>query len=132
MPDYPHIYGTPGPRPIAAGGTRVRMARRRTPSQSGEDRSGAEEGGGRDREAATWRELLQEAVADLNASFQRSGAPFACALEEDAQGYSLVVKRVGDGDTGEPIEEEILEPSELPQWLARIRTRLGILVDEKA
>ncbi len=132
MPDYPYVYGAQGPRPVMPGGTRIRLPRRRTPSEGGEDRAGGQAGEGGGQDATPWKDLIREAVADLNASFQSSGAPFVCEIEEDAQGYSLVVRRFGSGEPGEAIEEEALEPSELPEWLDRIRARLGILLDEKA
>jgi hypothetical protein len=71
-------------------------------------------------------------VDELNASFRSAGAPFACALEEDAKGLSLRVRRHGDAGAGEDVEEEVLEPHELPRWLHRIRVGLGLLVDETA
>ncbi len=132
MPDYPYVYGEGPVRPIGPGGTTRRVFRKRATAQGGapvEERY--EEG-----QDLAWRRLLEEAVEELNASFSRSQAPFACFLEEDGAGFALRVRRLdveggASDEEGETIED-FLDPAELPQWLARLRAHLGILVDEKA
>lgn len=131
MPDYPYVYAASPARPVQPGGTRVRVLRRNRPVE--EERSGQE--GGEDRGPGAeeaWRTLLTQAVDELNASFRSAGAPFACALEEDAEGMFLRVRRHGDAGASQDVEEEVLEPQELPRWLHRIRVGLGLLVDETA
>lgn len=130
MADPPFVHPAAGPRPIEPGGTRVRVLRRRPSREEGEENP-EERGEGQEEDA--WRALLLEAVDDLNASFRRASVPFLCELEEDEAGYTLHVRREGDAE-GVPteLEEEILDPRDLPRWLARIRTGLGLLVDETA
>ena len=129
MPDYPYVYESTGPRPVAPGGTRVRVLRRRDQEAEGETEQEREGEGSTER---SWRQLLENAVGELNDAFRRSGVPFHCLLEEDAQGLCLHVRREGDDGVAEEVEEEVLAPSELPHWLTRFRTRLGILIDETA
>ncbi len=130
MPDYPYIYQTGAPRPVEPGGTRLRFFRRRreeTAQQQDQD-------AGKDDHPATeppWSEVLEQAVADLNAAFRQAGAPFTCSLEEDDAGYTLIVRAEGAAGSTQEIEE-VLEPSEFPRWLSRLRARLGVLVDETA
>jgi hypothetical protein len=128
MADPPFVYATAAPRPVEPGGTRVRVRRRR-PRGEGDD---AERGAEGSLEEDAWRALLVEAVADLNAAFQRAAVPFLCVLDEDEAGYTLHVRREGAGEAPAELEEETLEPRDLPRWLARIRTGLGLLVDETA
>lgn len=129
MPDYPYVYQSTGPRPVASGGTRVRVLRRRDQETEGETEQEREE---QSSPGGSWHQLLEKAVAELNDAFRHAGVPFNCLLEEDAQGFCLHVRREGDDGVAEEVEEEILSPSDLPQWLRRFRTRLGILVDETA
>ena len=104
---------------------------RRRPRREEEPRvpAGAEDG----REEH-WRELLEAALEELNEAFRRSGAAYACHLEEDEAGFLLKVVRQG----GPPLSgisdevDEALEPADLPVWLGRLRARLGLLVDEIA
>lgn len=132
MPDHPYVYATTPARPVQAGGTRVRVLRRGSQPEGGPE----EEEGGEDRDEAAaeeaWRTLLTQAVEELNASFRKAGAPFTCALEEDAEGLSLRVRRHGEAGAREDVEEEVLESQDLPLWLHRIRVGLGLLVDETA
>ncbi|MEW6489115.1 MAG: hypothetical protein AB1578_14505 [Thermodesulfobacteriota bacterium] len=130
MPDYPYVYAASPARPVQPGGTRVRVLRRGRPAQESAEEEGGEDRGPGGEE--TWRTLLTQAVDDLNASFRSAGAPFACALEEDAEGLFLRVRRHGDAGAGEDVEDEVLEPQDLPRWLHRIRVGLGLLVDETA
>ena len=140
MPDYPYIYDAKAAHPVGPGGTRLRVFRRRETAYE-------EEGGGEQREdhesssdrEAAWRRLLNEAVEELNGSFRQSGVPFSCTLEEDDTGFCLRVFRQlhnqeseGAAAVAEEVEEEVVEPSQLPLWLTRIRSRLGLLLDEKA
>jgi len=127
MADPPLVYAAAGLRPVAPGGTRVRVLRRR-PQQEG----AGEDASGDNREEEAWRTLLVEAVEDLNASFLRAAVPFLCVLDEDEAGYTLHVRRQGPGAEPADVEEETMEPQDLPRWLARIRTGLGLLVDETA
>ncbi|GAB4278815.1 MAG: hypothetical protein Kow0092_34630 [Deferrisomatales bacterium] len=130
MPDYPYVYGAGAPQAVASGGgTRVRVfrRRRREPEQqdTGED-TGTDRGGDG---ADSWREALARAVDDLNESLRRSGAALRCSLEEDAGGLTLVILEEGREGPPVEIEEELLHPEELPQWLQRLRTRLGLIFD---
>lgn len=128
MPEYPYVYGADSTRPVAPGGTRLRIARRRPrrePEKEGQDPG--KEGG----EDSAWRELLEEAVAELNQAFRDRHVPFLCSLDEDPTGFCLHVRRT-DAVGGEDAAEELIDPAELPQWLSRLRTRLGLLVDETA
>jgi hypothetical protein len=130
MPDYPYVYTSDPLRQVAPGGTRVRFLRRR-PRKGEEEESGTSPEGGKDRGDPGWRSLLETAVQELNDSFRDAKVPFSCTLEEDEDGFTLQVRPWGDG--GDPgVEEELLEPADLPQWLARLRSRLGILVDRTA
>ena len=130
MPDYPYVYGTGALRPVAPGGTRIRLFRRRQEETEGDKNEPPHGEQGQDQSG--WAEMLREAVEELNASLLRAGAPFRCSLEEDEGGLVFQVRREG-GQPGPPeVEEEILDPAELPRWLARIRSRLGVLIDEKA
>ncbi|MBI5443543.1 MAG: hypothetical protein HY900_20325 [Deltaproteobacteria bacterium] len=134
MPDYPYPYAMNPTRPIGPGGARLRLFRRRPrpEEEPGFETAPAE------ADLARWRELLAGSVAELNESFQASQAPFRCALEEDEAGVSLRLFRLAeDGSVSAPegLPEEIeehLELAELPRWLARLRSRLGIVVDERA
>jgi hypothetical protein len=127
----PLVHGTGGAQPVAPGGTRVRFFRRRR--REGEGEEAGREGENRDeRDEAKWRALLEEAVEELNTAFRDAGVPTSCALEEDEHGLCLHVRRHGSGGASEELEEEVLDPADLPKWLARIRTRLGLLVDERA
>jgi len=130
MADPPFVYPAAGPRPVEPGGTRVRVLRRRPPREESEENPD-ERGEGQEEDA--WRALLLEAVEDLNASFRRASVPFFCELDEDEAGYTLHVRREGaGGEVPSELEEETLDPRDLPRWLARIRTGLGLLVDETA
>lgn len=131
MPDYPYVYGSSETRPISPGGTRIRLLRRRGGQRQGGE-TGANPEEEKERGEHAWRALLEHAVEDLNASLRASGAPFACALEEDEAGFILRVRREGEPGEATEIEEEVLAPAELPKWLSRIRSRLGILVDQSA
>lgn len=128
MPDYPYVDPSPPLPPVGPGGTRVRLFRRQEHEEPDQERSPQEE----EANHAAWEELLKDAVGELNASFQRDGVPFTCVLEEEDQGFSLSVVREGDGGAARAVEEEFLAPAELPRWLARLRLRLGLLVDETA
>ena len=130
MADYPYVYGSVGPRPVEQGGTRVRVFRRRRGESSEEKAS--EEGGREAGGEEAWRSLLEEAVEELNRSFEQAGVPFTCLLDEDEEGLFLHVRREGEDGSEQDVEEELLDPADLPQWLGRLRTRLGILLDEKA
>jgi hypothetical protein len=44
----------------------------------------------------------------------------------------LRVRRHGDAGASQDVEDEVLEPQDLPRWLHRIRVGLGLLVDETA
>lgn len=128
MPDHPYVEPSPPLPPVEPGGTQVRLSRRR------ERREPSQEQGPQDEAAndSAWEELLQAAVAELNAAFRDGGVPFRCELEEDAQGFSLSIRRQGDGSPPGDVEEVVLSPAELPRWLARLRLRMGLLVDETA
>ncbi len=129
MPDYPYVYATSAPRPVLPGGTRVRVLRR----GAGREEAGDEgDEGARGEEDRSWQALLHGAVEELNASFRRAGAPFTCDLEEDEHGISLHVRRHGEDGRDREVEEETLEPRDLPLWLNRIRVGLGLLIDETA
>jgi hypothetical protein len=132
MPDYPYVYATAPPRPVQPGGTRVRVLRRGAGHKGARREEGGDEGRDRGPEDEAWRQLLADAVAELNRSFQRAGAPFACVLEEDAEGILLRVRRQGEDGAAEDLDEETMEPHELPLWLQRIRVGLGLIVDETA
>jgi hypothetical protein len=133
VPDYPYVYAEGPVRPIQPGATRLRVFRR-GPRREGEPESPITAAGStRDDRDTRWRRLLEAAVGELNATLRKAGAPYVCHLEEDEAGFLLkVIHR-----DGEPLEEgpdevdEVLEPEELPAMLARLRTRLGILVDER-
>jgi hypothetical protein len=135
MPDYPYVYDSRAPRPIGLGGTRLRVFRRRPPAEGTEHE---ENSGSAEESDARWRQLLGQAVEELNESFGHSGVPFLCSLDEDEGGFSLKISRIpGPGETAGAEDapegvEEAVEPADLPRWLARLRARLGILVDEKA
>lgn len=127
MPDYPYVYGQAPPRPVGPGGTRLRVFRRRPP------REGEAQVPAQAEEEAPWAALLESAVAELNASFLRSQAPWSCRLEEDQAGLLLRVihKDAAEGPDSMPEEvDEVMEPADLPAWLARLRARLGLLIDE--
>ncbi len=129
MPDYPYVYASPAPRPVEPGGTRIRVFRRRP--RKGEE--GAEE---ERREAeerlARWREALTRAVDELNRAMEEAGLPHRVRLVEDSEGFLLHVSTGAEG-AQPPLEaEELLDPADLPRWLARLRARLGLLVDETA
>ena len=131
MPEYPYVHGSTEALPISPGGTRIRLLRRRRGEREGGEAEANPEGQ-KDRGEQRWRALLGQAVEDLNASLRASGAAFACALEEDEAGFILRFRRAGEPGEAQEIEEEILDPAELPRWLARIRSHLGILVDQSA
>ncbi len=125
MADAPYVYAPSALRPVAPGGTRLRVPRRRNPKEQppgDEGEAGSE---------AEWGELLEASVDELNRAFEGAGAPFRCHLEVDEGGLSLVVRRT-DGDPGEGEVEEALSPADFPQWLGRLRSRLGLLVDQRA
>ncbi|MBI5015963.1 MAG: hypothetical protein HZB55_10785 [Deltaproteobacteria bacterium] len=127
MPDYPYVYPEGAVRPIQPGATRLRFFRRR-PRSEGEAEPHAAE-----TPETAWGELLEAAIRDINAAFRQAGAPYTCVLEEDAAGFLLKVIH----ESGEPLRkgtaevDEVLEPADLPAWLARLRAHLGILVDER-
>lgn len=125
MPDSPYVYATGAARPVEPGGTRVRVLRRRKPEDEPDEEP--REPGAEDR----WRELLATAVDELNEAFREGGAAFRCTLEEDESGLCLHVHRTGGQGPGPSDVEEVLDPADLPRWLARLRTRLGLLVDQK-
>ena len=129
MPDYPYVDPSPAPLPVGPGGTRVRLFRRREPEEEPE-----EERSHRDKAAndAAWEELMESAVDELNTSFEQAGVPFTCTLGEDQHSMWLTVNRQNEDGGGESVEEEVLEPADLPRWLSRLRLRLGLLVDETA
>lgn len=137
MPDYPYIYDTDGARPPGGRSTLLRVFPRKR--RKGDDGALADDRGddpSRESEAS-WRLLLEQAVVDLNSSFRQAGIPFSCTLEEDRAGFCLRVLRLtGEGSPGtssiEEVEEEALTPADLGRWLIRLRSRLGILVDETA
>ncbi len=132
MPDYPFTYAAAPPHPVAPGGTRVRLFRRR--ARPGEE--APREGPG-EEEPSGWRALLTAAVAELNEAFAKGAAPFSCVLEEDRRGLSLRILHLSEDGSPVapqgPVEEieEFLDPAELPRWLARLRSHLGILVDDR-
>ncbi len=131
MPDYPYVYappGTPPPRPVEPGGTRIRVFRRRRGPAEEETGAGGEDAEERLRR---WREALQEAVEELNAELAAAGLPHRVRLGEDREGFWLHVTGFPPG--APPLRvDELLDPADLPRWLARLRTRLGLLVDETA
>ena len=134
MPDYPYVYDTNATRPVEYGGARLRVFRRRGREDEGGEPDDHSSHG--DYESK-WREMLRQAVDDLNDAFRRSGAAFLCALDEDESGFCLRVFRLGAGGPGsdamaEGVDEEVVNPEELPLWLSRLRSRLGLLVDETA
>ncbi len=131
MPDYPHVHGSLTVRPVGAGGTRIRLVRRRPGEAEGEE-TGENSAERKDQRDSAWRALIEEAVRELDASLRAAGAPFTCGLEEDEDGLILQVRRHRREGVAPEVEEEYLEPTDLPEWLARIRSRLGILVDETA
>lgn len=127
MPEFPYVYGTDPALPVGPGGTRLRVLRRRPRDETRDgDRGPEQDGGGRED---AWRELLEQAVAELNRSFESARVPFVCTLDEDPAGFSLHVRRTDAAAGGTEEVEELLEPAELPRWLARLRIRLGLLVD---
>jgi hypothetical protein len=134
VPDYPYAYGVNPVHPIGPRGARLRFFRRR----AGEEEQTAPASPAGVDEMARWRELLSGSVAELNASLERSGAPFRCALEEDDTGLSLRVFHLAEDGSAPPLDplaeevEEHLDPADLPRWLERLRSRLGIVVDERA
>jgi hypothetical protein len=135
MPDYPYIHGTGGPQPVEPGSTRVRFFRRRRGGGEGEgdqERDEATRDSGEHKDESKWRTALEQAVEDLNSSFRDAGVPMVCALEEDEHGLCLHIRRHGSDGTSEAVEEEVLDAADFPKWLARIRSRLGLLVDERA
>ena len=131
MPDYPYVDPSPALRPVGPGGTRVRLLRRREREAAPEDERGHRDEAAND---AAWEELLGSAVEELNVAFEQAGVPFTCTLGEDEHSMWLTVSRQSSGHEGEPLalDEEVLEPADLPRWLARLRLRLGLLVDETA
>lgn len=131
MPEFPYVYGLGSPRGVEPGGRRIRFLRRRA-GKGGDSEDPAEKPEEHDAEEASWRVLLEDAVEQLNASFGRSAIPFLCVLEEDENGLSLRIRREGEDGSTETVDEEILERSEFPRWLERIRSQLGLLVDETA
>lgn len=128
MPDSPYVYGTQAPRAVEPGGSRLRVFRRRAPARG----EASEEARGSGDEAG-WRALLAEAVAELDDAFERAGTPWRCRLEEDEEGFVLRVSRPSADQAPGPADEveEVLDPADLPAWLARLRARLGLLVDER-
>ncbi len=132
MPDYPYVHAAAPPRPVQPGETRARVLRRGSGQGGAGREEGGEEGRARGPEDDAWRQLLAEAVAELNGSLQRAGAPFTCTLEEDEEGITLRVRRGGEDGTAEEVDEETLEPDDLPLWLERLRVGLGLIVDETA
>jgi hypothetical protein len=132
VPDYPYVYSSNPARPSTPGGTRHRFFRRGPPSEEeGATREEAE------RERLRWLELLSVAVAELNETFQKAAAPFSCRIEEDGAGLSLRIYPLAeDGATKAFSEfeerEEYLDPAEFPKWLDRLRSMLGIVIDERA
>lgn len=128
MPDYPYVYPDAPLRAVEPESARLRLPRRRArrPEEAADPASveGSE---------AEWRSLLEEAAGELNASFRVAGAPWHCHIEEDDDGFLLKVMRQGaDSSAGDAEEiDEALEPADLPAWLARLRLRLGLLVDER-
>ncbi|MDW7712390.1 MAG: hypothetical protein SCH98_18130 [Deferrisomatales bacterium] len=110
----------------------MRVLRRRPRGESAtepEPGRAAPEPGAEER---AWREMLAAAAQELNESFRASGAPFLCAVEEDPEGITLRVSRLGEEGRTEDVEEEVLDSRELPVWLGRLRLGLGLLVDETA
>lgn len=134
MPDYPYVYDTDAARPPGARSTRLRVSPRKR-RQADDGALADDRGDDPSRESeASWRLLLEQAVVDLNSSFRQAGIPFSCTLDEDRAGFCLRVLRL-TGDHSEEtssIEEEALTPADLGRWLIRLRSRLGILVDETA
>ncbi len=128
MPDHPYVYASPAPRPVEPGGTRIRVFRRRPRQEEGgeEDRREAEE------RLARWREVLAQAVDELNRAMEEAGLPHRVRLVEDAEGFLLHVSTGADGPHPALEAEELLDPADLPRWLGRLRARLGLLVDETA
>ncbi|WP_025322498.1 hypothetical protein [Deferrisoma camini] len=129
MPDYPYVYGTAGPRPVEPGGTRIRVFRRRP-------RRGEEEGGEQDRDSAedrwaAWREALADAVEELNRALEAEGVATRFLLVEEEAGLGLEVTGLPPGANLPPLPEA-LDPDDLPAWFARLRTRLGLLLDRRA
>lgn len=128
MADYPSVFPEGPVFPVAPGGAQARIPRRRNRREEKEPP--------RDSYEAVWRRLLEEAVADLNEEFHRTGAPYACLLLEDDTGFLLRVSHLDgasrqEGDPGiqTGVADELLEPADLPVWLARLRAGIGILVD---
>jgi hypothetical protein len=131
LADYPSVFPENPVFPVGPGGTQVRVPRRRTRRE--------EKNPPRESDESEWRELLERAVAELNEEFRKHRTPYACRLHEDDTGFLLRVLRL---DTPHPrletpegpseeISEELLEPSDLPAWLARLRAGLGILLDRE-
>ena len=129
MPDYPYVYATPAPRPVEPGGTRIRLFRRR-PRQ--EEEEGGEERREAEERLARWREVLTQAVDELNRAMEEAGLPHRVRLVEDAEGFLLHVSTGADGPHPALETDELLDPADLPRWIARLRARLGLLVDETA
>lgn len=125
MPDYPYVYAEGPARGVEPGGARVRVLRRRPRGEKPTPEA--------PEEPEAWEALLREAVEELNGAFRRTGAPFTCTLRADDAGFLLHVRHVGEpraDPTEEDAVDEVLAPSDLPAWLRRLQTRLGLLVDE--
>ncbi|GAB6063019.1 hypothetical protein [Deferrisoma palaeochoriense] len=125
MPDYPYVYGTAAPRPVEPGGTRIRVFRRRREEQGEE---GGEEAA--DRWAA-WEEALAEAVEELNRDLEAQGSGVRVHLAEEEGSLFLTLTGL-PGALPSPLPSAPLDPADLPRWFARLRSHLGLLVDETA
>lgn len=101
--------------------------RRRGPAQ---EETGAE-GEDTEERLRRWREALQEAAQELNAELAAAGLPHRVQVGEDPEGFWLHVTGFPPGTPSLRVDEP-LDPADLPRWLARLRTRLGLLVDETA
>ncbi len=129
MPDYPYVYGAAGPRPVEPGGTRIRVFRRRP--RRGEEGGEQEDRGSAEDRWAAWREALAVAVEELNRALEAEGLATRFRLVEEEAGLGLEVTGLPPGANLPPLPEA-LDPGDLPAWFARLRTRLGLLLDRRA
>lgn len=125
MPDYPYVYGTAAPRPVEPGGTRIRVFRRRRGEE--EEERGEETA---DRWAA-WEAALAEAVEELNRHLEAAGSAVRAQLAEEEGSLFLTLSGL-PGALPSALPAVPLDPADLPRWFGRLRSHLGLLVDETA
>ena len=110
-PDYTPMTAPGVVRPLRPGEQRDRAPSRRRDRQA--------------RDPRALRRELEEAVEEANAEAERRQDPLRYALKE--RDGSLVLEIRKEGRT----VEETLRTEEIPQWIARLHHRLGLLVDQR-